>query len=222
MVGGAEQRRIARDRPQFVRIGDDLLFGQQPPVDLHPLAQLDEVRRRIEAGPPAGSVQDGVEHGRHRSLAIGAGDVDYGIPSLRMVQRFDEHPHPVDAKFHPTRLEAEQVVLNRRIGGEQPDVFHKRPPVEQDRPSASRFCDCEPVDLSSSRLQRPSEKSRRNRKGADLLRPIRRARPLAWRQSPTGEIAGHRPALLLHAASPSATASDRIFRPRPFLQVQRL
>ena len=117
IVIGAEPLQIAGDRPQFVHVGDDLHLAQPLPVHLHPLTELDEVRRRIEAGPPTRGVQDGVEHGGHRSLAVGAGHVNHRITPLRMVQRFDEHAHPVDAKLQSARLEAEQVVLNRGVGG---------------------------------------------------------------------------------------------------------
>ena len=110
--------QFVRHGLQFVDVGHDLLLAEQLAVHLHALAQLYQMRGGVQAGAPAGRMQHGVQHRRHRSLAVRPGDMDHRVAPLGMAERRDEEAHPVDAEFHPSRLEAEKVVLNRRVAGE--------------------------------------------------------------------------------------------------------
>ena len=98
-------------------VGRDFRLGEQPPVDLHPFAELHQVRRSVEPGVPTGGVEDRVEHGRDRPLAVRARDMQHRITSLRVPQRFRQPPHAVDPELHPARLERVEVVGHRRVVG---------------------------------------------------------------------------------------------------------
>lgn len=116
LVGGI-RRGPGGQRAEFVGVGDDFRLGEQAAIHLHAFAEFHQVRRGVEPGAPAGGVQDGVEHGRDRTLAVGAGNVDHRIAALGVVECRGEPAHPVDAKLRPIRLEGVEVSGDRRIVG---------------------------------------------------------------------------------------------------------
>ena len=127
-----------RHRLQLVHVGDDLRFAQQLPVDLDAFPEFHQMRRSVEPGAPAGRVQDRVEHRGHRPLAVGAGDMNDRVAPLRMPQRLDQQPHPVDTELRPLGLEAEQVFPNRGVSRQWPGGLHERARVQHARTPASR------------------------------------------------------------------------------------
>ena len=66
----------------------EVVAGNIVMVDMDPFRVIFQMRRRIAARPEAGFRQDGSDHGRHRALAIGPGDVDGLIIVLRVAQPF--------------------------------------------------------------------------------------------------------------------------------------
>src|SRR5689334_11691920 len=62
----------------------------------------------------AGGAQPGVDHRRHRSLAVGAGDVDRSKTPLGMAEPGDDRQHVVETELDPELPEAEEV--GERIG----------------------------------------------------------------------------------------------------------
>ena len=115
MIVGVAPADFLGDGAQLPGKGDEFGLGQQRAVHLHALAQPHEMRRSIEAGAPAGRVQNGVEHGRGGAFAVGAREVDRGDRALRMTERLDEQAHPVDPEFDPADLETEKIILDRRV-----------------------------------------------------------------------------------------------------------
>ena len=57
-------------------------------VDMDPFRVIFQMRRRIAARPEAGFRQDRCDHGRHRALAVGPGDVNGLIVILGIAQAF--------------------------------------------------------------------------------------------------------------------------------------
>ena len=68
-----------------------------------------QVRARGTAGTPTERGQQGVDHPRHRGLAVGTRDMDAGVGPLRVVQQFHQRDDPVrrrlDPGFRPTLVQ---------------------------------------------------------------------------------------------------------------------
>ena len=78
-------------------------------VDADPLIDVDQVWRRVTSHPQTGSTQQGLNHERSRTLAIGAGDVDHRAGTLGIAQQVEEglltaEPR-TDPVLRPSRLE---------------------------------------------------------------------------------------------------------------------
>ena len=85
-------------RPEDLRQGDDAFIRERVPVDLDPLADRDEVRTGVEAGPAAVGALDGLDHRARGALAVGAGDMETRGGALRVGQAGGEHGHPLRAE----------------------------------------------------------------------------------------------------------------------------
>jgi hypothetical protein len=86
------------------------LFRNGNAVDLNTLGWLDEVGRRVKAGPEAGMAQRIAHHGRSRALAVGAGDVDEALPAFGIAEFGEERLHAFESPlFADTEFVAERV-----------------------------------------------------------------------------------------------------------------
>ena len=87
--------------------------GDIRPAELQPFRVVDQVRRSVHAGSNAGFVQNGGNHGRRATLAVGAGHMDRTEATFRMAesfqQRFDPHQSELDAEF------AERLEIGQRL-----------------------------------------------------------------------------------------------------------
>ena len=137
VVRAALRRQPRRHRPQLLRISHDFALTQQHPIHLHAFAQPHQMRRGVEPAPQSRLFQDRVEHRRHRALAVGPRNVHAGHRALRVPDRRREQPHPVDAKLQALRLQAEEIVLHRRVIGEFRFVTHGSNRNHCARPSAA-------------------------------------------------------------------------------------
>ena len=69
-----------------------------------------------------GRVQLDAQH----QVRVDAGDkLLFDRSGERMAEGAREKPHPIDSEFGPHDLQAEEVVLNRRIGGGHGFGFHE-------------------------------------------------------------------------------------------------
>jgi len=89
--------------------GDERVFGHRVPIDDEPLGEADEVRRRVARRSVARRAQRRVDHRRHRSLAVGAGDVHRAERPLGMAEPRHQHRDVVEADLDPQLLQAEEV-----------------------------------------------------------------------------------------------------------------
>ena len=105
--------------------GAELDRRQVPVVDPDPLAERDQVRRQVGAGPQAVVGQDRGDHPRRRGLAVGADDVDRRESALGMPERGHQPPHPVQPEPHPEQLQRQQIALGLALvhGAAAPGAF---------------------------------------------------------------------------------------------------
>ncbi len=80
-----------------------------PSVDDEALGQIDEVRRGIAGRSVAGAAERRVDHGRDRSLAVGAGDVNRPERALRVAEASEQRLYVFETELDPELFEAEQV-----------------------------------------------------------------------------------------------------------------
>ena len=72
--------------------------------------EIDQVGRGEARRPVAGGAKPGVDHRRHRALAVGARDVHRAERSLGMAERGDQRPDVLEPELDPELFEPEQVV----------------------------------------------------------------------------------------------------------------
>src|SRR5438477_3446930 len=65
--------------------------------------------RGVAACPVPSGPEGGLDHGRDRPLAVGAGDVDRAKRPLGVVQALAERRHGLEPEFDPELFEAEEV-----------------------------------------------------------------------------------------------------------------
>ncbi len=79
------------------------------------------MRRGEQARAPARRAQDGRQHRRHRTLAVGARDVQRRGGELGMAERGHPRVHAVDAEGHAARLEREEPLAHGGVVRRRPD-----------------------------------------------------------------------------------------------------
>src|SRR2546426_312445 len=103
--GGVQTGHQGGDRVEAV--GDGVLRDGLA-VDTDPFAERHEVRRGVEAHAAAVRLEDGGEHGGHRALAVGAGDLDERVAAPRVAERLQQRLDALEAGAHPRVLAAAQ------------------------------------------------------------------------------------------------------------------
>ena len=107
--------RLRASPADLLRVAGNLVFRQAHAIDLHPFAEMDEMRRGVESRPPAGGMQDRLDHGGNGPLAVGAGHMHAWELAFGMAQFRRQEPHPVDAVDLTLRFEGEQPVDDRLV-----------------------------------------------------------------------------------------------------------
>ena len=80
----------------------DLLLRDHLAIDSHSLTEVAQVGRGKQTGTIACLLQDRGEHMRYRALAIGAGNVDRKVVTLRITQVATEGCHTLQSWFVST------------------------------------------------------------------------------------------------------------------------
>src|SRR5581483_1634805 len=79
-------------------------------ADLPALANVDEMRRRVEAGAVARLLEDGCDRRRSRSLAVRSRDDDRGVRALGMAKRAEHRPHTAEPGANARCLERIEIL----------------------------------------------------------------------------------------------------------------
>ena len=85
------------------------------PID-EPLGDVGQMRRGVARGAQPAGAQRRVGHGRHRPLAVGAGDVQRGEAALGMAQRLAQQRDVLETELDPEGFEREETV-EQQSGG---------------------------------------------------------------------------------------------------------
>ena len=101
-------RRPSIDAAHVVDGRDQRVAGDRTAVDDEALREIDEMRRRVARRAVPGGAQRGVDHRRHRALAVGAGDVDRAERALGMAEPRDDGGDVVEAELDAELFEREQ------------------------------------------------------------------------------------------------------------------
>ncbi len=145
---GLEERRLhGQDagRSQSIRAGQHVVHNRLEGgrldgtiVDDEPLVEIAQMGRGITPGVDTGGAQRRVRHRGHRSLAVGARDVQGGEAPLRMTERLAEGGDVIEPQLDAEGLERKQTIEQlrgqrrttesgfRRRGGERRDLFEHR------------------------------------------------------------------------------------------------
>ncbi len=112
---GCAAQRAGRDQrvDPAVEIGDgrhQRILGDRPVVDGESLREIDQVGRGEAGRAVPGGAKPGVDHRRHRALAVGAGDVHRRERPLGMAQRGDQRPDVLESELDPELFEPEKIV----------------------------------------------------------------------------------------------------------------
>ena len=82
--------------------------GNRTTVDDESLREVDQVRRCEARRPMARGAKRGIDHRGHRSLPVGAGNVDRSKRALGMAEPFDDRGDVLEAELDAELLEREQ------------------------------------------------------------------------------------------------------------------
>ena len=118
-VQGLEIRLPPQDEIQHEFFGNQMCSIPLPRRRLrhaHPLAEIQDVRRGIQAHLQSARGKGGSEQVRHRAFSVGPGDMDRPVGPVGIAQPVVEGPHPVQARL---------VGLPERCG------LDRRKPLEQ-------------------------------------------------------------------------------------------
>jgi hypothetical protein len=83
-------------------IGEAVRRDRQP-VDPRPLGHRREMRLHVQPGLLPGGLHDRGDHRRRRTLPAGPADVDRHVPLVRVADRRQECPHPIEPIRQPPR-----------------------------------------------------------------------------------------------------------------------
>ncbi|OHB74280.1 MAG: hypothetical protein A2Z34_03640 [Planctomycetes bacterium RBG_16_59_8] len=110
---------------QIVRGGNKLPLANPSPHQLDPFPHIDEMGRRVEAGPEAGGPENPFDHDGGRSFSLGAGDVDDAKTTVRISRKTQEIPECIEIEVRPGVADPSLLLVVRR-GVEEGAGFSER------------------------------------------------------------------------------------------------